>query len=124
MFTLTIHDTDTTVVSTHPSREVAYAELVTFVEATGHRLHVTVASWTHTRYHVITAHPAEQVCGHAVIDELCACEHAEHEHDETGCTAMTVELGRLTQCGCIHHRPVSGEPPLFPAPHITAPPPR
>jgi hypothetical protein len=35
-----------------------------------------------------------------------------------------VELGRLTQCGCIHHRPVSGEPSLFPAPHTTAPQPQ
>ena len=124
MFTLTIHDGDTTIVSTHPSREVAYAELVTFVEATGHRLHVTFASWTHTRYHVITAHPAEPVYRRAVIDELCACEHAEHEHDETGCTAMTVGLGRLAQCACIHHRPVCGEPSLFAAPHTTAPQPR
>jgi hypothetical protein len=124
MFTLAIADADTTTVSTHPSREVAYAELVAFAEATGHRLHVTAASWTHTRYRITTGCSGEPVYGHAVIDELCACEHTEREHDETGCTAMQMRSSRIAQCPCAHHQPVCGEPSLFAEPHPTSSQPR
>jgi hypothetical protein len=120
MFTLAIADADSTAVSTHPSRDVAYAELVTFLEATGQRLRVVAAGWTRADYEIL-GHD-DRLIGHAAIDELCACTHAARDHEETGCTAISFDAGPFAECGCGGHRSVCGEPPLFSTPH--PPPPR
>jgi hypothetical protein len=88
MFALTIEADDTTSVTTHPSREVAYAELVTFLESSGHPWRIAHASSTHSRFAI-----GEPSTGHAVIDELCACAHTEREYDESGCTVMEFQTG-------------------------------
>jgi hypothetical protein len=88
---LAIADVDTTTVSSHPSRDVAYAELVMFLEATGQRLRVVAAGWTRADYEVLGRD--DRLIGHAAIDELCACTHAARDHDETGCTAISFDAG-------------------------------
>ena len=115
MFTLAIADADTTTVSAHPSRDLAYAALVTFLEATGQRLRVVAAGWTRADYE-IRGHD-DHLIGHATIDELCACTHAEREHEETGCTAISFEAGPFAECRCAGHRPACTEADLF-APYV------
>jgi hypothetical protein len=111
MFTLAIADADTTTVSTHPGRDVAYAELVTFLEATGRRLRVVAAAWTHADYEIL-GHD-DRLIGHAAIDEICACTHAERDHEETGCTAISFDAGPFAECRCAGHWPTCTEADLF-----------
>ena len=111
VFSLSIEQPGTASVSVHPSREVAHAELGTYLDETGHRLRVTQASWTHTCYEFVGG-SGGQIMGHAVIDEICRCTHPERELDETGCTAAAVD-NPLAQCTCLRHEPVSGDPTLF-----------
>jgi hypothetical protein len=111
MFALTINHPDTSVETAHASRDVAYAELVTFVEARGHGLRVETATWTRADYQIL-GHD-ERVLGHAALDEICVCTHAEREHTETGCTAISFDAGPCADCRCTGHRPVDTEADLF-----------
>ncbi|MDT5181976.1 MAG: hypothetical protein QOI29_134 [Mycobacterium sp.] len=111
MFALTINHPRTSSLITHPSRDIAYGELVTFVEATGHGLRVEAATWTRADYQIL-GHD-DRVIGHAAIDEICACTHTEREHTETGCTAISFDAGPFAECGCTGHRPVDAEADLF-----------
>ena len=113
MFRLTIDLLPTPTVSEHPSREAARAELLRFMDETGQAYRVTEAAWTHTRYDVVAHADDQALLGRAVIDEVCACEHAHHEHDEIGCTVTVVESGRLADCECRGYEPVPGDPTLF-----------
>lgn len=111
MYTLTIDHPHTSAVTTHPSREVAYAELVTFLEATHQTLRVVAASWTRASYDII-GH-ADHVVGRAAIDEICICTHTARDHEEMGCTAISLQPGPLAECGCTGHRPQCVEVALF-----------
>jgi hypothetical protein len=111
MFALTINHAVTSVETTHASRDVAYAELVAFVEAAGHGLRVEAATWTGANYHIL-GHD-EHVIGRAALDEICACTHTERDHAATGCTAISFDAGPFAECGCTGHRPVDTEADLF-----------
>jgi hypothetical protein len=111
MFALTINHPDASAETTHASRDIAYAELVTFVEATGHRLHVEAATWTRANYQIL-GH-GDRIIGNAAIDEICACTHTEREHTETGCTAISFDAGPFAECACTGHRPIDTEADLF-----------
>ena len=111
MFTLTINHPDTSAETTHASRDIAYATLVTFVEATGHGLRVEAATWTRANYQIL-GHD-DRIIGHAAIDEICACTHTEREHTETGCTAISFDAGPFAECSCTGHRPIDAEADLF-----------
>jgi hypothetical protein len=111
MFALTINHPGASSLATHSGRDVAYAALVTFVEATGHGLRVEAATWTRADYQIVDHD--DRVLGHATIDEVCGCTHAEREHTETGCTAISFDAGPFAECGCTGHRPVDTEADLF-----------
>jgi hypothetical protein len=111
MFALTINHPRTSSLTTHSSRDVAFAALGTFVEATGHSLSVEAATWTRANYQIL-GHDG-RVLGHAAIDEICACTHTEREHAEIGCTAISFDAGPFAECGCTGHRPVDTEADLF-----------
>jgi hypothetical protein len=111
MFALTINHPRTGSLTTHASRDVAYSELVTFVEATGHGLRIEAATWTRANYQILGHN--DRIVGHAAIDEICACTHAARDHDETGCTAISFDAGPFAECGCTSHRPVDAEADLF-----------
>ena len=111
MFTLTINHPDTSAETTHASRDIAYATLVTFVEATGHGLRVEAATWTRANYQILG--DDDRIIGHAAIDEICACTHTEREHTETGCTAISFDAGPFAECSCTGHRPIDAEADLF-----------
>jgi hypothetical protein len=111
MFALKIDHPNTCVETTHVSRDVAYAALVTLVEATGHGLRVEAATWTRATYQILGRDDC--VIGHATIDEICACTHAARDHEETGCTAISFDVGPFAECGCTGHRPVDAEADLF-----------
>jgi hypothetical protein len=113
MFRLTIDLPPTPVASDHPSREAARAELLRFFTETGRAYRVTEAAWTHTCYDVVADADDQALLGRAVIDEVCACEHAQHEHGEIGCTATIFEQGPLADCECRGYEPVPGDPTLF-----------
>jgi hypothetical protein len=115
MFALTINHPNTSAETAHVSRDIAYAKLVTFVEAAGHGLRVEAATWTRANYQIL-CHD-DRVIGHAAIDEICVCTHAEREHTETGCTAISFDAGPFAECGCTGHRPVDTEAELF-APEV------
>jgi hypothetical protein len=113
MFRLTIDLPPALTVSVHPSREVARTELLRFFTETGQAYRVTEAGWTHTRYDIV-AHPEGQpLLGRAVIDEVCACDHAHHEHDDVGCTVTVFQQGRVADCECRGYEAVPGDPTLF-----------
>jgi hypothetical protein len=96
--------------SAHRTREAAFAALRQHFSATDHDRHLAEASWTHSRYDLtINA----TVIGHAVIDELCACEHTHREHDEVGCTVTEVGPAGLADCACRSYEPVRDDPALF-----------
>jgi hypothetical protein len=114
MFVLRLNHPHTSSVTHHPSREVALVCLHCFLESTGHRLHVATATWTHARYEILDQ--CDHVVGHAAVDEICACTHIARDHEETGCTAISFDAGPVAECRCPGHRPVSGEPSLFPTP--------
>jgi hypothetical protein len=111
MFALTINHPGASLLTTHSGRDVAYAALVTFVEARGHGLRVEAATWTRANYQIL-GHD-DRVLGHAAIDEICACTHTEREHAETGCTAISFGAGPFAECECTGHRPVDAEADLF-----------
>ena len=111
MFTLTINHPNNSAETTHASRDVAYGELVTFVEATGHGLRVAAATWTRAKYQILG--DDDRVIGHAAIDEICACTHAEREYGEIGCTAISFGNGPFAECACTGHRPVDIEADLL-----------
>jgi hypothetical protein len=111
MFALTINHPHVSSVTTHPSREVARGQLDQFLDATGQRLRVVAAGWTHASYEIL-AH-GDHVVGHAAIDEICACTHAAHDHEETGCTAISFDARPFAECRCAGHRPADTEADLF-----------
>ena len=120
MFQLVIEHQGGVDVTTHPSREVALAELVALLHGIGCDYRVIQATWEHssydlvTQHHVATAHDVfPPVCGHAVIEEICACGHTERDHDDAGCTAWMLRAGRPVACQCRDYRPISDEPTLF-----------
>jgi hypothetical protein len=113
MFRLTIDLPPAPTASVHPSRETARAELLRFFTETGQVYRVTEAAWTHTCYDIVARSEGRALLGRAVIDEVCACEHAHHEHDEVGCTVTIFEQGRLADCDCRGYEPVPGDPTLF-----------
>jgi hypothetical protein len=113
MFRLTIDLSPAPTASTYPSRETARAELLRFFAETGHAYRVTEAAWTHTGYDVVARIDDQALLGRAVIDEVCACEHAHHEHDEVGCTVADFAQGSLADCECRGYEPVPGDPTLF-----------
>jgi hypothetical protein len=113
MFALTINHPKTSAETTHASRDVAYAKLVAFLAATGHGLRVEAATWTRANYQIL-GHD-DRIVGHAAIDEICACTHAERDHAETGCAAISFDAGPFAECGCTGHRPVDAEADLFPS---------
>jgi hypothetical protein len=111
MFALTINHPRTSSLTTHPGREVAYANLITFLAATGHRPRALDANWTRSDFEII-GHD-DRIVGHAAIDEICACMHTARDHEETGCTAISFDAGPFAECGCTGHRPVDTEADLF-----------
>src|SRR5258705_10896524 len=113
MFRVTIDLPPAATVSVHPSRETARAELLRFFTETGQAYRVTEAAWTHTCYDVVARVDDQALLGRAVIDEVCACEHAHHEHDEVGCTATDFAQGPLADCECRGYEPEPGDPTLF-----------
>ena len=95
MFQLVIEHQGGVDVTTHPSREVTLGELVAFLNGIGCDYRVIQATWEHssydlvTQHHLATAHDVSPpVCGHAVIEEICACGHTERDHDDAGCTFL------------------------------------
>jgi hypothetical protein len=112
MFALNINHPHVTSMTTHPSRETALGQLDQFLDGTDHRPRVVAATWTHASYEILGA-TGNRVIGHAVIDELCACAHPERDHEETGCTAISLDAGPVAECRCTGHRPLSGDPALF-----------
>lgn len=106
MFRLTISMRSALSVCVHPSRELARAWLLDFLQTAGQAYHVTEASWTRTRYDVGDT-------GYAVIEEICTCDHTSDEHDESGCTAVDLDWGRLARCVCRSYEPIPGDPVLF-----------
>jgi hypothetical protein len=113
MFRLTIDLPPTPTASIHPSRELARAELLCFFTETGRAYRVTEAGWTRTCYDIVACSEGQELLGRAVIDELCACDHSHHEHDDVGCTVTAVERGRLADCECRGYEPLPGDPTLF-----------
>jgi hypothetical protein len=113
MFRLTIDLPPTATASEHPSREAARAELLRFFTETGQTYRVTEAAWTRTCYEIVAHADDRAPLGRAVIDELCACGHAHHEHDDVGCTVTIFEQGPLADCECRGYEPVPGDPTLF-----------
>jgi len=113
MFRLTIDLPSAPTISVHPSREAARAELLRFFAETGRVYRVVEAAWTHTCYYVVACADDQALLGRAVIDEVCACEHAHHEHDEVGCTVIVFEQGPPADCGCRGYQPVPDDPTLF-----------
>lgn len=113
MFRLTIDLPPAPTISVHPSREAARAELLRFFTETGQAYRVTEAGWTHTSYDIVAHSDPQPLLGRAVIDEVCACDHTNHEHDDIGCTVTVFQQGRLADCECRGYKPVSADPPLF-----------
>jgi hypothetical protein len=113
MFRLTIDLPPASTASTHPSREVARAELLRFFTETGRAYRVAEAGWTHTCYEIVARAEGQALLGRAVIDEVCAREHPHLEHDDVGCTVTVFEQGRLADCDCRGYEPVPGDPTLF-----------
>jgi hypothetical protein len=113
MFRLTIDLPPTPTASDHPSREAARAELLRFFTETGQAHRVTEAAWTHTCYDVVSHADDQAVLGGAVIDEVCVCDHAHHDHDDVGCTVTVFEHGGPADCECRGYEPVPGDPTLF-----------
>ena len=111
MFALTINHPQVTSMTTHPSRETAVGQLDQFLDVTDHRPRVVAATWTRADFETL-GHD-DRVIGHAAIDELCACMHAEREHDETGCAAISFESGPFAECRCTGHCPTDTEADLF-----------
>ena len=108
MFRLTIELPPHVTVQTHPNRELARAELLDCLTAAGLPYRTAAASWAYTSY-TITAR------GHAVIEEICGCEHTEDEHHDNGCTFTSFECGRRVACPCPRYAPVPDAPTLFDA---------
>src|SRR6478609_4360784 len=106
MFRLTIDLPPAPAASVHACRESARAELLRFFTETGHAYRVTEAAWTHTCYDVVARADDQALLGRAVIDEVCACDHTHHEHDEVGCTVIVFEQGPPADCGCRGYQPV------------------
>jgi hypothetical protein len=113
MFRLTIDLPPAPTASIHPSREAARAELLRYFTETGQAYRVTEAGWTHTCYDIVAHSDGQPLLGRAVIDEVCACDHAHHEHDDVGCTVTVLEQGRVADCECRGYEPVPGDPTLF-----------
>ena len=95
MFHLVIDHDAMVSVTEHPSREVALAALLKFLDNVDRDHRVTHASWEHSRYELLQRSPHAAVAGYAVIDEICGCDHTFGDHDEKGCAAETVTDGRL-----------------------------
>jgi hypothetical protein len=112
-------------VTKHPSREVAHGALLKHLDRIDCDYRVTQAGWEHSSYELLTRCDvvkhgrAAPIAGHAVIEEVCACEDPVTEHEQNGCAAWKFIDGLLTRCGCRAYRPITGEPALFdlPAPH-------
>ena len=113
MFTLTIGHPRRVATTSHPNRETALAALEEFLRTSRNRRRVATASWTHASYQILG--DADDIVGHAAIDEICACTHPARDHPESGCTAISFDTGPFVQCPCPGHRPACTETDLFSA---------
>jgi hypothetical protein len=126
MFQLAINHGASVSVTTHPSREVAFTELLAYLVGADYQYRITQASWTHSSYELFSG-PESQVpdelvrscAGTAVIEEICGCGDAEDQHEQAGCAAIYIVEGRLVTCGCPGYQPVTGDPTLFDVAHPT-----
>jgi hypothetical protein len=131
LFQLAINHGASVSVTTHPSREVAFTELIAHLEAGGYQYRITHASWTHSSYELFgcpKSRDLHELLGHctgtAVIEEICGCGDSEDEHEQAGCVAVHVIDARIVTCGCPGYQPVTGDPTLFDVVQQTQPIPR
>ena len=113
MFKLKITHPLAPVATSHPSREVALGRLEQFLQSTGHHARVVTATWTDANYEILGG--SGHVVGHAAIDEICGCSHAAREHNDMGCTAISLDTGPFAECNCDGHQPANTEADLFAA---------
>lgn len=97
MFELTVERIDTLEVSTHPTRELAHAELLRIADEAGGEAHAVDAGWTCSRYEIRRRSGDHRLTGRAVITEVCRCGHPGDDHHDGWCAGVHPD-GR--DCGC------------------------
>jgi hypothetical protein len=107
MFELTIERIEHLDVTTHPTRELAHAELLRATHG-GEQASAVEAGWSRSRYQIRDG--SDAITGRAFIVEVCDCGHPESDHDGGGCTAVATDD---SDCRCARHTTDEGHAALF-----------